>query len=114
MRDVLLSVDGRKVGLCQKAEIHSEWEPIEFPLYRDSSTTRTIRTLQKIRVILEKVYQEKEDFFDNLPETDLEFTLTAGQETHTISDAQIIDYRLEGGLDGELIERVVLVAENYS
>ena len=114
MRGVVLAIDGRKVGLCSKVEIHREWETIEFPIYRDSQEKRTIRTLQKIRVILEKVYQEKQDLFDNLGGTDLSFTLSAGGETHTISGAQIINYELESGLDGELIERVVLTAGTYS
>ena len=114
MRDVILAVDGRKVALCQKVEIHREWETIEYPLYRDQPTTRTLRTLQKIRVILEKVYQEEEDFFDNIGETDLEFTLSAGGETHTITGGELIYYGLVGGSGGKLYERVALIAETYS
>jgi len=114
MRDVVLALDGRKVGMCRKVEVHREWETIEFPFYRDSPQKRTIRTLQKIRVIIEKVYQEKEDLFDNLGETDLSFTLSAGNETHTIAGAKIIHYTLAGGIDGELYEKAILTAETYS
>jgi hypothetical protein len=114
MRDVVLALDGRKVGLCRKVEVHREWQTMEFPIYRDSSATRTIRTLQKIRVIIEKVYQEKEDLFNNLAEPDLSFTLSAGGETHTIAGAKIIYYTLAGGIDGELHEKAILTAETYS
>ncbi len=114
MQDVTLSIDGRKIGLCRKAEIHREYETIEYPIYRDSSAVRTLRTLEKIRVILEKVYQEKEDFLDNLSETDLEFSLSTGEETHTVSGGQIIFYNLADGSTGYLLERVVLNCESFS
>ena len=114
MRDVILAVDGRKVALCRKVEVHREWECIHYPIYRDSSVTKTLRTLEKIRIVLEKVYQEKQDLIDILDDTGLPFVLTTDEETHTVTGGQIIDYQLEGGPDGELIESATLVAESYS
>ena len=103
MRDVILTVDGRKVALCRKVEVRREWECIHYPIYRDSPV-----------IILEKIFQENEDFFDILDDTGLSFVLTTGEETHTVSGGQIIDYQLEGDPDGELIERVTLAAETYA
>ena len=114
MRDVILSIDGRKVALCQKAEIRREWECIHYPIYRDSPVTKTLRTLERIRITLERIFQVNDDFFDVIDDTGLSFVLTTDEETHTVSGGQIIDYQLEGGPDGELIERVTLTAETYS
>lgn len=114
MRDVILTVDGRKVALCRKVEVRREWECIHYPIYRDSPVIKTLRTLERIRIILEKIFQENEDFFDILDDTGLSFVLTTGEETHTVSGGQVIDYQLEGDPDGELIERVTLAAETYA
>ena len=114
MKDVELSVEGRMVGLCRKVEVHRERETIEYPIYRDSAKTKTLRTLEKIRVILEKVYQEKQDFIDILGDSDLSFVMSTGTETHTVTGGTIIDYRLEGNVAGELIEIITISAEEYS
>jgi hypothetical protein len=114
MKDVELSVEGRMVGLCRRAEIRRERETVQYPVYRDSSKTKTLRTLETITVILEKVYQEKQDFIDILSDSDLSFILTAGSETHTITGGAIVDYRLEGDVGGELIEKITIKAETSS
>ena len=114
MRDVTLSIGGRKVGLCRKAEIHHEWDAIQFPIYRDSPTTRTIRATEKIKVVLEKVYQEKQDFVGNFASGGQTITLATSSETHTITNAQIVHYKLDGNSDGELLESVILYAESHS
>jgi hypothetical protein len=114
MKNVELSVGNRMVGLCRRVEIHRERDTVEYPVYRDSAKTKTLRTLEKIRVILEKVYQEKQDFIDILGDSGLSFEMTTGGETHSVTGGTIIDYKLEGNLAGELIEIITISAEECS
>ncbi len=114
MKNVELSIENRMVGMCRRVEIHRQRDTVEYPLYRDSAKTKILRTLEKIRVILEKVYQEKQDFIDILGESDLSFEMTTSGETHSVTSGTIVDYRLEGNLAGELIEIITISAEACS
>jgi hypothetical protein len=97
-----------------EARIVEKWESVSFPVYADKAVVRDLPTLKRISAIVRRKYQDNSPLHAAIDGNPVTLEFESGSETHTFSNARVIEWKIYGELGGEMMEEVEIVCEGES
>jgi len=97
--------------LVVQARIEESWETLEFPVYLDQPTVRTLPGLKRITAVVRRRFQTDSPLHAALDGGALTLKFESGGEEHEFSQARVIEWKVFGELGGEMMEEVKLACE---
>ena len=110
-RSAKLTYGDDNITFVVEASIDQGWDTLSFPVYRDREMVRSVPTLKRIVAHVRRRYQPESPLHSALDGNPLTLEFEAGGEAHQFSMARVIEWKVYGKLDGEMLEDVALVCE---
>ncbi len=110
-REAKLSLGGDNLTFVVEAGIEQGWETLSYPVYRDQPVVKTVPTLKRIVAHVRRRYQPESPLHAALDGNPLTLEFVSGGETHSFTQARVLEWKVSGELNGEMMEEVALVCE---
>ena len=113
-RTAEMTLGSDDLAFVVEAKVEEKWETVSFPLYEDKSTIRSHPTLKVITIVVRRKYQDSSPLHAAIEGNPLTLVFESGNETHTFTNARVIEWVVYGKLGGEMMEEVQIACEGES
>ncbi|HEX9744940.1 MAG TPA: hypothetical protein VGB30_05885 [bacterium] len=110
-REASIKLDADNLTFVAQARIVERWESVEFPVYLDRETVRTLPTVKIISADIRRKFQENSPLHTLLNGASGSMEFSSGSQTIQFSDARVVSWTVYGELDGEMMEEVEIRIE---
>ena len=113
-RTAKLTLGSDDLAYVVEAKVAETWETISFPVYEDKTILRELPTLKRISAVVRSKYQDGSPLHALIEGNPLTLVFESGNETHTFTNARVVEWKVYGELGGEMMEEVEIVCEEES
>jgi hypothetical protein len=109
-----LTLGSDDLSYAVQAKVVERWETLAIPVYEDKSTVRDLPTLKKIMAVVRRKYQDDSPLHASIDGNPMTLVFESGNETHTFTNARVVEWKVYGELGGEMMEEVEIACEDES
>lgn len=113
-RTAKLTLGSDDLAYVVEAKVTETWETISFPVYEDKTILRELPTLKRISAVVRRKYHDGSTLHTSMTGSPFTLVFESGNETHTFSNASVVEWKVYGEVGGEMMEEVEIVCEEES